>query len=175
MLMNWFKHTLPLVITLALGCNVDTDNAPQLPEAQLKDTLQDANKTFVSTEKQRIESYVTHHNLTMQATGTGLLYCITKSTQGAMPVSNSHTTVHYTVSLLDGTLCYTTRTTGAETFRVDHDDVESGVHEGIKLMHQGEKAKFIIPTHLAHGLLGDLNKIPPRSALVYDIELITIK
>lgn len=175
MLMNWFKYNLLIVSSLALGCNGSNNNVVQLPEAQLKDTLQDANKTFVSTEKQRIESYVTRHNLTMTATGTGLLYCITKPTQGTMPVSNSHTKVQYTVSLLDGTLCYTTRTTGAETFRVDHDDVESGVHEGIKLMHEGEKAKFIIPTHLAHGLLGDLDKIPPRSALVYDVELLSVK
>ncbi|MBC7413208.1 MAG: FKBP-type peptidyl-prolyl cis-trans isomerase [Bacteroidia bacterium] len=177
--MNFLNNTIIYLITLLtvlIGCkNEAQTNVALLNDSKLKDTLEDANKTFINTEKQRITSYVTHHNLTMQATGTGLLYSITNATKGAMPVSNSKVTVHYTSSLLNGTLCYTTRQTGAETFRVDHDDVESGLHQGIKLMHKGEKAKFILPAHLAHGLLGDLDKIPPRSAVVYDVELISVK
>jgi FKBP-type peptidyl-prolyl cis-trans isomerase len=177
--MNFLNRNTVYLATLLctlINCKNEVQtNVALLNDSKLKDTLEDANKTFINTEKQRITSYVTHHNLTMQATGTGLLYTITNATTGTMPVSDSRVTVHYTSSLLDGTLCYTTRQTGAETFRVDHDDVESGLHQGIKLMHQGEKAKFILPAHLAHGLLGDLDKIPPRSAVVYDVELISVK
>jgi FKBP-type peptidyl-prolyl cis-trans isomerase len=42
-------------------------------------------------------------------------------------------------------------------------------------MHVGDRAKFIVPSHLAFGLLGDQNKIPQHATLVYDIELVKIK
>jgi FKBP-type peptidyl-prolyl cis-trans isomerase len=42
------------------------------------------------------------------------------------------------------------------------------------LMKEGEKAIFIIPSHLAFGLLGDENKIPKRATLVYDVELVQV-
>jgi FKBP-type peptidyl-prolyl cis-trans isomerase FkpA len=175
--MSFLNRSSAILVAIALlmvSCNNSTNTIPNISDVKVKDTLQHANATFVSTEKERIANYVARHNLAMKATGTGLLYSITLAKQGTMPVPNSRVKVNYSVSLLNGALCYTTAKTGAETFRVDHDDVESGVHEGVKLMHEGEKAKFIIPAHLAHGLLGDLNKIPPRSALVYDLELISV-
>jgi len=48
------------------------------------------------------------------------------------------------------------------------------LEEGLLLLHQGDKAKFIIPSHLAYGLLGDQKQIPPGATLVYDVELIQL-
>jgi len=39
----------------------------------------------------------------------------------------------------------------------------------------GDHAKLIIPSHLAHGLIGDLDKIPPLTTLVMDIHLIGVR
>jgi len=39
-------------------------------------------------------------------------------------------------------------------------------------MRQGDRAKLIVPSHLAFGLLGDLKKIPAGATLVYDIEIL---
>jgi FKBP-type peptidyl-prolyl cis-trans isomerase FkpA len=52
--------------------------------------------------------------------------------------------------------------------------VEAGLEEGILLMHKGGKAKFILPSHLAFGLIGDQNKIPGKSTLIYDVNLIDL-
>jgi FKBP-type peptidyl-prolyl cis-trans isomerase len=43
------------------------------------------------------------------------------------------------------------------------------------LMRTGSRAKLIVPSHLAFGLLGDLKKIPEQAVLVYDIELVEVK
>jgi len=32
-----------------------------------------------------------------------------------------------------------------------------------------------LPSHLAHGLLGDLDKIPPQSILLIDVQLNNVK
>ena len=82
--------------------------------------------------------------------------------------------IKYNVTLLDGTECYSTDDE-VEEFIVDKDYVEAGLHEGIQFMSPGDKAILILPSHLAHGLAGDLKKIPFRSSIVYDIELIAVK
>ena len=41
-------------------------------------------------------------------------------------------------------------------------------------MHEGDKARFIMPPHLAHGLLGDNHKIPARAIIIYEVELIKL-
>jgi FKBP-type peptidyl-prolyl cis-trans isomerase len=42
-------------------------------------------------------------------------------------------------------------------------------------MKKGVHAKLILPSHLAHGLLGDRDKIPPQSILYIDLELVELK
>ena len=79
--------------------------------------------------------------------------------------------VNFKISLLDGTTCYETEKDELEKFIIDHSEVETGVQEGIKKMRVGDKAKFVMPSHLAHGLVGDMNKIPPLNPIVVDIYL----
>jgi FKBP-type peptidyl-prolyl cis-trans isomerase len=52
--------------------------------------------------------------------------------------------------------------------------VESGLEEGILLLQEGDKARFIMPPHLAHGLIGDRDKIPARATIIYDLELVSL-
>ena len=80
-----------------------------------------------------------------------------------------------TIKLLDGTTCYTSEDSEDEVFIVDKSDKESGLNEIVKLLTVGDKAKIILPSHLAHGLLGDFDKIPPQSILLIDVQLNKIK
>ncbi len=134
-----------------------------------------AGKSMAKQEDADITSYVKRYNLQMERTGTGLRYRIINEGVGKKAAANMKATVKFKTSLLDGTICYSSDSTGNETFVVDHDNVESGLHEGIKKLAKGGIAKFILPSHLAHGLTGDNNKIPARSPIVYDIELIDLK
>ena len=42
------------------------------------------------------------------------------------------------------------------------------------MLKKGSKARFILPPHLAHGLIGDENRIPARAIIIYDIEVLSI-
>lgn len=133
------------------------------------------NKKLLEKESQDIENWVNRHGLKAQSTGTGLRYAIVKKGQGNSAKAGQLATINYSLSLLDGTHCYDSKKSGPETFLIGQDHVESGLHEGIQLMHVGDKAVFIMPPHLAHGLLGDDKKIPPLSCIVYEVELLQIK
>jgi len=79
------------------------------------------------------------------------------------------------IELLNGTVCHETPKGETENFVLEHSDKESGLHEALRFMKKGDRAKLILPSHLAHGLLGDRDKIPPQSILYIDLELVDLK
>ncbi|MBN2662377.1 MAG: FKBP-type peptidyl-prolyl cis-trans isomerase [Bacteroidales bacterium] len=136
--------------------------------------LIDINKYLVKEDRERIESYILRNDWNMQQTKTGLWFEITKEGIGDNVTENQLATINFRVELLDGTVCYTSDSLGPKTFKVGYGNIEKGLQEGIKLMNVGCKARFIMPPYLAHGLVGDDNKIPPRAIIVYEVELTSV-
>ena len=117
-----------------------------------------------------------HRNWKMTQTGTGLQYFVYEGETGkTFAKPGDQVEVAYNIKQLDGTELYATDENDSRSFTFEKSDVETGVHEIIKLMPVGSKAHVIIPSHLAHGLTGDNNKIPPLTCLVIDLEFISIK
>ena len=143
---------------------------------KLKEDVIKVNKPAVVMEQDEINAYIKSHGYTMQSTGTGLRYMFIKENpKGKKIETKNEIKVNYRVWLLDGTLCYSSDKKGPKVFAVGADNVESGLHEGVKLMKEGEKALFVLPAHLAFNLIGDRDKIPPKSAVVYEIDVIEVK
>ena len=142
-----------------------------------QDASSDMNAQFTAEEDEEIELFLaTHKDWKMTETGTGLRYMIYSKSESLDSAKVDQTvTVDFEISLLNGEICYSYTTNGPESFIVERADIESGLHEGIQKMCVGDKAKFIIPSHAAHGLIGDTEKIPPLSAVIYDIELLKIE
>ena len=173
-----FIFPLLFSVFLFLSCNdghKKTTKNTNLQSKDFQDKLIVANKVYVKQESDEINNYVKHRGWNMITTGTGLRYMITTKGSGVAAVVEKHAKVNYKISLLDGTRCYSSDSTGAKVFLIGRDNVESGLHEGIQLLHVGDKATFILPSHLAHGLAGDDSKIPPKASVIYDIELISIR
>ena len=126
-------------------------------------------------ENEQIEAFVKRYKWDVTKTGTGLRYMIYKEGRGEKAKEGQYATVDFVVTLLNGDTAYSTEKDRPQQFLIGMDNVESGLHEGIQYMRVGDRAKLILPSYLAHGLVGDLNKIPPRSTIIYDIELLALK
>jgi FKBP-type peptidyl-prolyl cis-trans isomerase len=163
-----------LISTLLISCSDDPKELPVIDIQQMQEDLIEANKKALSQESDQIDTYAKNKGLNVVRTKTGLRYVIYNDVEGENIKENQEALVNYTVTLLDGTECYST-TDKPEFFMVGKDYVESGLHEGIQNMSIGDKAIVIIPSHLGHGLAGDLKKIPIKSTIVYDIELLDVK
>ena len=137
-----------------------------------KETLIQANKSHLKTEDQKIEDYISRHKWEMQTTSSGLRYLIYQTNNGKLIDAMQTITYNYTLNLLNGNICYSSDDLGPKTITLGKGEIERGLEEGILLLKKGERAKFIIPSHLAFGLVGDDNRIPAKATLVYDIELI---
>lgn len=133
------------------------------------------NRGVVRTEEQEIEDFLERYRWDMQQTSTGLRYLIYRKGKGKRACAGMTVRFVYSVKLLNGTLVYTSDSLGEKTFALGHGGVEAGLEEGMLLLREGDRAKFIIPSFLAYGLLGDQRKIPPVSSLVYDVEIIEVK
>jgi FKBP-type peptidyl-prolyl cis-trans isomerase FkpA len=164
---------LPLVFFFSCGDELPVEK----PEVNwTKKNSTDLNKELAEQEKIDIQLYLDRKpSWKMKESGSGLRYWIYKEGDGPKAMSGSFAQVSFNISLLDGTFCYKTEEDEIEEFKVDKSQVESGVQEAIKLMREGDRAKLIIPSHLAHGLTGDMNKIPPLTPIVVDIELYKVR
>jgi FKBP-type peptidyl-prolyl cis-trans isomerase len=140
-----------------------------------KKPLEDVNKKLVEAEDKEINDFIARHGWKMSSTGTGLRYLIYKSGNGESTERGKVAKMNFEVRLITGDLCYSSKTDGPKEMLMGKSGEISGLEEALLLMKVGDKAKFIIPSHLAFGLLGDENKIPKRATLVYDIELLEIK
>jgi len=142
-----------------------------------KERSVDFNQEINEREIIQIALFLEHHTeYKMTETETGLRYMIYKDSAGnTNPKIGQEVWLDLTIKLLDGTTCYTSEDSEDEVFIVDKSDKESGLNEIVKLLTVGDKAKIILPSHLAHGLLGDFDKIPPQSILLIDVQLNKIK
>lgn len=171
----WLAILLLGNVLLSCQCNDKVVEREETSSEVRKESLIEENQRWARQESRDIDNFVQRKGLQMETSGTGLRYAIEALGEGAKAQPGQVAVIDYRVSLLDGTLCYSTDSLGAEEFLVEMDDVESGLHEGIQLLRVGDKAKFIIPSHLAHGLAGDRQKIPMRSPIIYELELMALK
>lgn len=162
-----------LVVFLIFSCNNEEKHEIKNWN-KIEKKLIDINKYLLMEDKERIESYILRKEWNMQETKTGLWFEIIEEGNGDNVVEDQLVTIKYQIELLDGTICYSSDSIGEKSFKVGYSTVEKGLNEGIQLMNEGAKARFILPPHLAHGLVGDRNKIPPRSIIVYYVELTSV-
>ncbi len=107
-------------------------------------------------------------------TKSGLQYKIIKKGDGPIPVASDKVTVNYRGTLLNGEEFDNSYKRGKPaSFMVK--GVIKGWTEALQLMPVGSKYKLFIPSELAYGKKGAGAKIDPNSALIFDIELLSIK
>lgn len=136
-------------------------------DKQLKESLEKANRYLVNDEEEEIDNYVRRHQLEMVKTGTGLRYQIVE-TGKRKPVQPGKTvTLDYVLFDLAGDVVYNSETDGPMRFVVSRSEVPSGLDEAVRLLHEGDRAWAIVPSHLGYGLLGDQKSVSSKATLIY--------
>jgi len=161
-----------LVLLSCKGKNPRPVNEQDVARAQ-KEMIEE-NKRQHNAEMKSIKEFIATNNWPMKETSTGLHYWIYQPGEGIQAKKDDRVLISYAISLLDGTTCYKIDDASPKEVHIGHDNVESGLHEALQLMHAGDKAKFIFPSHLAFGFTGDSGKIPQNATVIYDIHLISI-
>lgn len=83
--------------------------------------------------------------------------------------------IHYTGWLPDGTIYSSTRNiSDAKRFTAGAGETFAGMDTALLHMSEGSKCRFAIPAEMAFGDEGYSNRIPPKSEITLDIEMVRI-
>ena len=111
-----------------------------------------------------------------EETKSGLRYQILQKGTGKQATKGANVSVHYKGQLLDGTVFDSSyKRKEPIDFAIGVGQVIAGWDEGIQLLKVGDKARFVIPSHLAYGESGAGGAIPPNATLIFDVELMNVK
>jgi FKBP-type peptidyl-prolyl cis-trans isomerase FklB len=104
---------------------------------------------------------------------SGLQYKVIEKGEGQLPGATDSVSAHYRGALIDGTQFDSSYERGKpSTFKVNR--VIKGWSEALQLMREGAKWELFIPPEMAYGKRGR-KPIPPNSALLFEVELISVK
>ncbi|MDR1878260.1 MAG: FKBP-type peptidyl-prolyl cis-trans isomerase [Bacteroidales bacterium] len=132
------------------------------------------NREIVRRETTDIELIAKRYHWQLICNESGLYYQIVNTTSGRQPQAKDRVKIKGIITLPDGKEIYNSATDGIKEFVVHQSDEPVGLHELVKLMHEGEKANAVIPSHLGYGISGNGTNIPALSLLICKIELINI-
>jgi len=167
----WF---LPAVLILVLSCH-PRRKEPESPKAPGKEEMAELNRYLVQKDREIIRNYIERKGLKMTESPGGLWYYIEDEGSGDFLTDKDKISFSYDCSLLDGTKCYSSQTLGPKETVLGKSDLEPGLNEGLRLLKRGGRGIFILPPFLAYGFVGDGKKIPPRSIIVYELQVLPQK
>lgn len=111
-----------------------------------------------------------------EKTDSGLRYKIVQKGSGAKAEKGKKVSVHYEGSLSNGDVFDSSfKRNQPIDFQLGVGQVIPGWDEGIQLLSVGDKAKFVIPSHLGYGSQGAGGVIPPDATLIFEVELMDVR
>ena len=105
----------------------------------------------------------------------GLQYLVLTEGTGPIPKPTDTVNVNYKGTLLDGTEFDSSYSRNQPFTTQVSSGVITGWQEALKRMKVGSKWRIFIPSELAYGEKGSPPRIQPNSALIFEIELLSIK
>lgn len=167
-----------LIVSLLalLACNGKPDKKipTQAEIAKYKESLVGIHKEIVKIQTDSIRVFVDSMGWQMKTTPTGLWVSFIEDQPGPAAVQGNEVFISYRTSLMNGDLCYSSDSLGYKHFVCGQGGVEAGLEEAVLQMSKGDRARIIMPSHLAYGVAGDFKCIPRLAILICEIEIVDI-
>lgn len=139
-------------------------------------TFEGAREKRIEEQKAKAEEAMEKLAAGFEKTASGLRYKIVQQGSGKQAEKGKTVSVHYEGSLPDGQVFDSSfKRKQPIDFALGTGQVISGWDEGIALLKVGDKARFVIPSHLGYGSAGAGGVIPPDATLIFDVELMDVK
>ena len=135
-----------------------------------------AREQKIAEAKAKAENEIEQLAAGFEKTESDLRYKIIQKGNGVPAEKGKTVSVHYEGSLTNGQVFDSSYSRNQPIdFTLGVGQVIPGWDEGISLLQVGDKARFVIPSHLAYGSAGAGGVIPPNATLIFDVELMQVK
>ncbi len=139
-------------------------------------TFEGAREKRIAEAKAMAEAQMEKLAAGFDKTNSGLRYKIIQKGSGPKAEKGKTVSVHYEGALDNGQVFDSSyKRNQPIDFTLGIGQVIPGWDEGIGLLQVGDKARFVIPSHLAYGSIGAGGVIPPNATLIFDVELMGVK
>lgn len=133
---------------------------------------------FGEYEQTILKHYIEKENISANPETGGIIPRFVNKGNGKIPKNTDTLTIHYEGRFLNGKIFDSTKKRNEPfVFVLGHEwQVIPGLEQGIRMMDEGSKAIFIIPSHLAFGNFGSSSGIiGPFTPVIFEVELVGIK
>lgn len=159
---------------------------PLIPRKEINETLADLKKSIAAARREKQEK-AAEKNLAegdaflaanagkegVRTLPSGLQFKVIRDGTGKSPNDDDTVTVSYRGTLINGNeFDNSQKRNKPATVRVDR--VIPGWAQALKMMKEGAKWQIFVPAKLAYGKRGAGPGIPPGSALIFDLELLSV-
>jgi peptidyl-prolyl cis-trans isomerase A (cyclophilin A) len=139
-------------------------------------SFEGAREKNLAKQKAAVEAELDKLATGFEKTESGLRYQILQKGSGSQATKGATVSVHYKGQLSDGTVFDSSyKRKEPIEFALGTGQVIAGWDEGVALLNVGDKARFVIPSHLGYGAQGAGGVIPPNANLIFDVELVEVK
>lgn len=139
-------------------------------------TFEGSRAKRIQEEKAKGEAELDKIAAGFEKTASGLRYQFIQKGSGKKAEKGKKVAVHYKGQLVDGKeFDNSFKRKQPIEFTLGVGQVVEGWDEGIQLLQVGDKARFVIPSHLGYGANGAGGVIPPNAVLIFDVELMDVK
>jgi len=154
---------LSFILTLTLALGLFAGCSPKNDESAMSTSSDGAAFLAANAKKDGVVT-----------TASGLQYKVIKSGTGESPKKSDTVKVHYTGTLIDGTV-FDSSVQRGEPAVFPVGAVIPGWVEALQLMKVGDKWQLVIPANLAYGENSPSPAIPANSVLIFVVELLDIE
>ena len=138
------------------------------------------NKKIYEEEKEYISSLIAQDSTRKYFSsdkGFWYYYNVRDTTTTEMPNFGDIVKFTYDIKELDGDIVISEEENGMQQYKIDqsHQELISGVRDGIKLMKAGERVTFLFPSYKAFGYYGIEQKLGTNIPVQSTITLLSIK
>lgn len=139
-------------------------------------TFEGSREKRIAEAKKQAEEAMEKLAAGFDKTESGLRYKMIQKGNGKKAEKGRTVSVHYSGSLENGQVFDSSyKRKQPIEFPLGQGHVIEGWDEGIALLQVGDKARFVIPSHLGYGSRGAGGVIPPDATLIFDVELMDVK
>lgn len=156
------------ILMLLAGChgNPPIIEEEQDPTTQLKENMINANHVVIMSEVTQMDGYADRRGWQMEELDDGVRYLVYKQGKGGPIQMDDRVAVTYRLELLDGTVLYSRQT---DTLTVGRREVTPALDGVLLHTRYGSSVHALAPSNSAYGVVGDGDRVEPRTVIVYDI------